>query len=226
MLRTATEKERAYYEESLYPLQDKVLARLLTDRFYLTGGTCLSRFYYDHRYSDDLDLFYDAHRFPGDEFAGAVRDVLARLGREFTVEVPNIGDQFIRSFVHDGAVVLKLEFINEPFPTIGERIVKGTFSIDTRENIAVNKITTVYDRRTVKDYVDLYHLLRDVPLNRCLELAESKIVPLDYEGVLMALADQRLEGEVLMKRPLDEREFTAFVEKLMNEVLDHAANRR
>jgi hypothetical protein len=48
-----------FYEESLYPLQDGVL-RLIqqsgTD-FFLTGGTALSRAYYKHRYSDDLDFF-------------------------------------------------------------------------------------------------------------------------------------------------------------------------
>ncbi|MDR2095073.1 MAG: nucleotidyl transferase AbiEii/AbiGii toxin family protein [Treponema sp.] len=26
--------------------------------FFLTGGTALSRAYYPHRYSDDLDFFY------------------------------------------------------------------------------------------------------------------------------------------------------------------------
>jgi len=48
-----------YYEENLYPLQDGVLniiSRSDTD-FFLTGGTALSRAYYNHRYSDDLDFF-------------------------------------------------------------------------------------------------------------------------------------------------------------------------
>ena len=48
-----------YYEENLYPFQDKVL-RILKNcdlPFYLTGGTAVSRGYLNHRYSDDLDLF-------------------------------------------------------------------------------------------------------------------------------------------------------------------------
>ena len=28
--------------------------------FYLTGGTCLNRFYYEKRLSDDLDFFYQS----------------------------------------------------------------------------------------------------------------------------------------------------------------------
>ena len=48
-----------YYEETLYPLQDGVLNIIYqsgTD-FFLTGGTALSRAYYNHRYSDDLVFF-------------------------------------------------------------------------------------------------------------------------------------------------------------------------
>ena len=42
----------AFYEASLYPLQNGVLrvARELGSPFYLTGGTALSRGYYHHRY--------------------------------------------------------------------------------------------------------------------------------------------------------------------------------
>lgn len=48
-----------YYETRLYPLQDGVL-RCVEEcgtGFFLTGGTALSRGYYNHRYSDDLDFF-------------------------------------------------------------------------------------------------------------------------------------------------------------------------
>jgi len=43
----------------LYELQDMVLYEVFktTKSFYLTGGTALHRFYYDIRYSDDLDFF-------------------------------------------------------------------------------------------------------------------------------------------------------------------------
>ncbi len=48
-----------FYLKSLYPFQDGILNILkeLKLPFYLTGGTPLSRFYFKHRYSDDLDLF-------------------------------------------------------------------------------------------------------------------------------------------------------------------------
>ena len=50
--------EKSWYESILYPMQDSVLAQMNSEKFYLTGGTCLSRFYYHHRFSDDLDFFF------------------------------------------------------------------------------------------------------------------------------------------------------------------------
>ena len=48
-----------YYREKLYPFQDGVLniVKKSGTPFYLTGGAALSRGYFDHRYSYDLDLF-------------------------------------------------------------------------------------------------------------------------------------------------------------------------
>lgn len=47
--------------DKLYPLQDQILnllSRVESD-FYLTGGTALSRHYLNHRFSDDLDFFFN-----------------------------------------------------------------------------------------------------------------------------------------------------------------------
>ena len=51
--------DRAFYFDTLYPLQDRVLKVINTVEtdFYLTGGTASSRGYLHHRFSDDLDLF-------------------------------------------------------------------------------------------------------------------------------------------------------------------------
>ena len=45
--------------DRLYELQDAVLDRVFSGEteFYLTGCTCLHRFYLHKRHSDDLDLF-------------------------------------------------------------------------------------------------------------------------------------------------------------------------
>ncbi|MFA5806633.1 MAG: nucleotidyl transferase AbiEii/AbiGii toxin family protein [Melioribacteraceae bacterium] len=61
-------EEIEFYENRLYPLQDAVLGLLDQERFYLTGGTCLSRFYFNHRYSEDLDFFCDGTLYSAGQF--------------------------------------------------------------------------------------------------------------------------------------------------------------
>ncbi len=49
------------YYQKIYQVQDKILKTLFQEdcfhNFYLTGGTALNRFYYQVRYSEDLDFF-------------------------------------------------------------------------------------------------------------------------------------------------------------------------
>ena len=53
MIRQATKDEIGFYEKALYPLQDEILKLIKSDKFYLSGGNCLSRFYFDHRFSEE-----------------------------------------------------------------------------------------------------------------------------------------------------------------------------
>jgi hypothetical protein len=66
--KSVTNTLREYYEEKLYPLQDGILnlVRELKIPFYLTGGTALSRPYFRHRSSDELDLFVNSDENYGD----------------------------------------------------------------------------------------------------------------------------------------------------------------
>lgn len=72
-IQKADKKQAAYYENFLYPFQDQIFALIQTDAFYLGGGTCLSRFYYNHRYSDDLDFFLMAMIFQGKIFISLLK---------------------------------------------------------------------------------------------------------------------------------------------------------
>jgi len=51
--------QKEYYTDKLYLLQNEILTIVQSKRkgFYLTGGTALSRFYLEHRFSDHLDFF-------------------------------------------------------------------------------------------------------------------------------------------------------------------------
>ncbi|MEI6825815.1 MAG: nucleotidyl transferase AbiEii/AbiGii toxin family protein [Desulfuromonadales bacterium] len=160
-----------FYNKVLYPLQEKVLTIFQDFPFYLTGGTALSRGYYHHRYSDDLDLFVNDSR----EFERLVFRVIAALKERFEpLEVTTREDSFCRLFV--GAEQLKIEMINDVPAHVGD-IVSHPYlgRLDSRENILANKITALVDRGHPKDVADIFYLLKDgLSLKRALTDADSK----------------------------------------------------
>ena len=222
MLRTASLEERNYYERTLYPLQDEIFSLVADDRFYLSGGTCLSRFYYHHRYSDDIDLFFDAVKHSPESFPQAAQGFLARLSGSFRVETLIDSPTFVRALAYRGDRPVKMELICEPLPRIGRARKKAGLCIDDKKNIAVNKITTLYGRKTVKDYIDLFYLLREYDLADLIALSTKKVVPLAYEELLMLFSDRRLEGEAVMAEALSAADFGRFTEELIAKVIDHA----
>ncbi|MEI6208995.1 MAG: nucleotidyl transferase AbiEii/AbiGii toxin family protein [Desulfuromonadales bacterium] len=221
-LRQATTAECSFYEEKLYPLQNQVLSLLQTDRFYLSGGTALSRWHYDHRYSDDLDFFFRGDAFPKEEFPVYYREVIARLAARFQVQAVIDGEYFKRIFISQNDTSLKIEFIYENYSHCGDYLKSRDCLIDSSENIAVNKITAVQDRKTAKDFVDLYFLLNDFELDLLLQDAAKKIVPLDYEGTVMAFADSFPEGVALLKRPVTADELNQFSRTLIKRLMENA----
>ncbi len=223
MLIRRVEKEQAdWYATKLYPLQDRVLSRIESDRFYLTGGTCLSRYYYHHRYSDDLDFFFLGVKYGGDEFEREFARITSSLDSEFKTTVTVNEKQYKRAFIEEGAVSLKMEFINEPFAVLGERARISSYLIDTKENIAVNKITAIYARKACKDYFDLYFLLQEFTLPELIRLAAAKMVPPSYEELIMSLEKSLWEGEVSTSLEITETQFLTFAAKLVEDLLEYA----
>jgi len=142
------------YERTIYPLQDKVLAALdgAGTRFYLTGGTVLSRCYFHHRYSDDLDFFVnDDGRF--NQYMIAVYSALKKAG--IALEL-SIDESRYKRIVAEQ--ILKIEFVNDVPFYLGQpqQIPEFPFAaIDNLQNILANKITALRDRNEIKDLVDI-----------------------------------------------------------------------
>ncbi len=221
-IRKATSKEIDFYENVLYPFQDEVFKLFKSDEFYLSGGTCLSRYYYEHRYSDDLDFFFDGFSFPEEKFDLSYRKIVNRLSKKFQVEVSLESDYFKRIILYKDKIPLKVEFIFENYKGIGKRKTIQNIQIDSKENLATNKMTTVYDRRSTKDFIDLYYLLKEYKVPQLSEWAKTKIVPLVYEDVVTAFIGHNLEGTVLMKKDIPEIEFNLFVQNLLKDLLKYA----
>jgi len=143
---------------ALYRLQDRVLETVsrLDTGFYLSGGTCLHRFYVERRYSNDLDFFSNDNK----RFREDVRILVDALsGDGFRLE--NMVDErdFVRLMV-DGA--LKVDLVNDRTRRIGRAVAgSGGVLLDNIDNITANKICAVLGRDDPKDVFDLYVLFRE-----------------------------------------------------------------
>jgi len=146
-----------YYQNTLYPLQDKVLEIVgkLPVEFYLTGGTALSRAYLHHRYSDDLDFFVNS----ASDFKSQVNTIIKALVKSgYPIDTSVADDGFARIFVFDGNSSLKLDFVNDvPFRS-GTPIITSLFDkTDNLNNILSNKVTAL-GRYSAKDVVDIVYI--------------------------------------------------------------------
>ena len=161
-----------YYEESLYPLQNGVLRAVenCKTRFYLTGGTALSRAYYHHRYSDDLDFF--VNRDP--DYNDQVDIIMSQLQKEGFfwdsnvdfVKAPDFRSLKVQWKQSDTA--LKLDFVNDSVPHFGDFIVSSVFHrIDPVRNILSNKLGAIF-RFAGKDVADI----REIALHESIDWAE------------------------------------------------------
>ncbi len=151
-----------YYEESLYKLQNGILntVKNLNVPFYLTGGTALSRGYYNHRYSDDLDFFVNQDT----KFNFYVNSILEGLQKKGFFWSTDIG--FVKSIDFFSLVVqhpnfnnrLKLDFVNDIAAHFGD-IVKTPvyYKTDSIRNILSNKVTALF-RMSAKDVVDIHEI--------------------------------------------------------------------
>lgn len=126
--------------------------------FYLTGGTALSACYLNHRYSEDIDLFSKL-KLEEPTVANIVSAMASKL--KLKIEYVRIGDRLGYTIVFPNNKKLKVDIVSYPYEQI-ERPTKSFkgLPIDSKADIAVNKLMTISQRTASKDFVDLYFLLR------------------------------------------------------------------
>ena len=142
--------------QRFYELQDRVLEVVFAveKEFYLTGGTCLGRFYQAKRYSDDLDFFANA----SPRYAFAIRRIKQALEKKFDLVIEVEGKDFNRFRIDH---LLRVDFVNDLAEHHKDIIVtdKG-YLIDNVENILSNKLTAIIGRDNPKDIFDIYLIAR------------------------------------------------------------------
>lgn len=158
----------SYYSDTLYPLQDKVLKSIdrLQTPFYLTGGTALSRGYFHHRYSDDIDFFVNQDS----NFIKLSEQILSDLTKNFRLQVINKSNNYFSINVNK---ILKVDLINDVKFRSGNLTKKPIFSkVDNVKNILSNKLSALISRDEAKDVVDIWVI--------------AKNIQIDWQGIFLA----------------------------------------
>jgi hypothetical protein len=167
-----------YYEGKLYPLQNGVL-NVVKDSgapFYLTGGTALSRGYFNHRYSDDLDFFTNND----EEFSEHVNLVLSGLkenGFEWDTDSGIVKSETFTSLGVSRAgadTLLKIDFVNDVVPHYGGFTQTEIFPrVDNVFNILSNKLGAIF-RFSGKDIADIRSIALHKPFNWADIISEAR----------------------------------------------------
>lgn len=209
--RKATAEEIKFYKKDLYLLQDKVfeLASIYDDKIYLTGGTALSRFYFKHRFSDDIDFFTTTN-----DLKLIANDLIGRLkGKGFKIEIDKLDAYFSRFFIEKTNSVLKIYFVKEHHQWGDLNKTDKNIYVNSLEDIGANKITAFEDRAEIKDIIDLYYITKKISFKKLFEIADIKRKPIPYEDLLM-INTQGISGKVLMIKDIDSDELTTFMQSL------------
>ncbi len=159
----------------LKPWQESIIAAVAKEpalaQFYLTGGTALAAYYFQHRLSEDLDFFVAEK--PEPVFLHAFCDQLKALLQATSVRFERLYDRW-QYYFDIGDEQCKVEFAFYPFSRLEDSLRRDGIAIDSLRDIAANKIMALLDRFDPKDFVDLYYLLQSRPLVDLRDDAQKK----------------------------------------------------
>jgi predicted nucleotidyltransferase component of viral defense system len=200
-----------------------ILSHSDTD-FFLTGGTALSRAYYNHRYSDDLDFFLNqSHTY--DEQLEKIFSLLHENGfvwsneKEFT-KAPNFTTLKVGK---NSDVLLKLDFVNDTVPHYGEITKTDLFyRTDSIRNILSNKLSAIF-RYAAKDIADIREisLHESIDWSSIIQEARQKEAGLEFiyiAEILTGIPKSEFESVAWTKKP-DWQEFRKDIDRIVYEMM-------
>jgi len=129
----------------------------LAKSFYLTGGTALCGFYIPYRKSEDLDFFSESE-FNIRNIIIWIRSVKNILKyKSFDLQTSFNRNLIFMEFANE---TLKTEFTYFPFPRLNSQNYNSV-AIDSLRDIALNKLFTIYQNPRMRDYMDLFKIIKN-----------------------------------------------------------------
>jgi len=195
-------------QKKIYEDQDTLLIALKKIKpfpYVLSGGTALSRFYFHHRFSEDLDFFCEQTTFSFEKVEGIVN----RLRRSGLIcELVGRADQTGRLKVASYAVrqrrrfSIKVDFMEDPFSGMWKPVLKTDesgirFRVDALDQIFYRKFYSLVEQRVrtgaihrMKDLADLYTLHQfHRSLEKTILFFRKNHVPIEEEKLIMIFSE-------------------------------------
>jgi predicted nucleotidyltransferase component of viral defense system len=127
--------------------------------FFLTGGSALGIFYYEHRFSYDLD-FFTVKDIDWHFLERLFISVAMEINAEYTIIMK--APFFHRYELERDKEREIIDYVVDEIPQIDKEKNKFDFiNVDTPFEIGINKICTLLSRTELKDLIDLYFLVKN-----------------------------------------------------------------
>ncbi len=156
--------------------------------FYLAGGTALA-LQIGHRVSVDFDFFTEE---------GFDTEVLYEQVQKTFGQVPRTQES-----VHTLAVVaendVRISFMRYRYPLLAACVDTEHLRLASMPDIGCMKLGAIVSRAELKDYVDLFFILKQLSLTELLTNLSKKIPSLDQNLVLKAL----VSFDDIAREPID-----------------------
>ena len=188
-----------------------------SEYFYITGGTALSHFYLKHRRSNDLDFFTTTEEFiiP---FSRRLEEKL-RNERMFIQRQRGI-HSFVELVVEQDEemtiihLALDAVFRFEPLKEFPEY---PKLKVDSLADIASNKLLTLFGRAALRDFVDVYSLIKKTQFTIDELMDKAKIKDTGFDLYWLGVALERINTfkdaspeMLLLIEPISFKELLAF----------------
>jgi len=146
--------------------------------FYLAGGTALA-LQLGHRDSEDFD-FFTPNSFLTQDLFHQIIAIFKNL------EVKNVQEETDTLSVFAGKNI-KLSFLRYPYSLNYKPLNGNYFRLASIADIGCMKLSAIVSRATMKDYIDLYFILKKLELDNLLRLTEKMLPEIERNLILKSL---------------------------------------
>lgn len=171
---------------------------LFTNSYFLSGGTALSEFHFQHRYSEDLDFFVRVATLERIDLRPDAAIFIEQLrAAGITVQLEQNEPTKIRLLVASEEESTRVDMVTDHGPDLSTLRMLEDIPVDSFEDMAARKLVAFSERgdTEAKDAVDLYFLVTrgGLDLDRLIALASQKSADFENDEMLLFLAQTLMD---------------------------------